>query len=285
MDTSIDNLIQCISDSIKRKDEEIANLKLEIKNSESVLKTYEKRVRKLEEEIKKSECENSALREKIKELEGSNNTCAQFFEEVFGKLPQEFSVDDFKMSIDKRIKAAYDNGFREAERKYVPEIPADMYTIEEIVTKIFGNCNDVKTFDDIRHTISQECSKAHNVGYNDGYGAAIGKMVAFVNKIKFDPASNTKQDRGTLKKALAADYGKCYFKVYKCATIRNKLNIIKALKDIYNVPLGEIKSYVASLPVNGYGSVVLLDKVSDTTCKKLREALGKVQIECDYFYI
>ena len=121
--------------------------------------------------------------------------------------------------------------------------------------------------------------------YNDGYGAAIGKMVAFVNKIKFDPAFNTKQNRGTLKKALAADYGKCCFKVYNCASIRNKFTIVKALKDIYNVPLGEIKSYLASLPVNGYGNVVLLDKVSDTTCKKLKEALRNVRIECDYFYL
>nr|DAH68486.1 MAG TPA: ribosomal protein L7/L12 [Caudoviricetes sp.] len=121
--------------------------------------------------------------------------------------------------------------------------------------------------------------------YNDGYGAAIGKMVAFVNKIKFDPASNTKQDQGTLKKALAADHGNCYFKVYKCATINNKLSIAKALKDIYDVAYGEIKSYLASLPVNGFGNVVLLDHVSETTCKKLREALRKVQIECDYFYI
>lgn len=182
MDTSIDNLIQCISDSIKRKDEEIANLKLEIKNSESVLKTYEKRVRKLEEEIKKSECENSALREKIKELEGSNNTCAQFFEEVFGKLPQEFSVDDFKMSIDKRIKAAYDDGFREAERKYVPEIPADMYTIEEIVTEIFGSNPEIKTFDDMRYTIEQNRSKAYNKGLKTGKEVIFGNIYKYIVK-------------------------------------------------------------------------------------------------------
>lgn len=221
---SIDSLIQCVSDSIKEKNEEIANLKLEIKNSESVLETYEKRVRKLEEENKKLQNEDSWLKDKIVALENSNNAYTQVVIEALGEIPS--SIDAFKEHINNRIQVAY----------------------------------------------------------NDGYGAAIGKMVAFVNKIKFDPADNTKQDQGTLKKALAADYGKCYFKVYKCATIRNKLNIIKALADIYNVPLGEVKSYIASLPVNGYGSVVLLDKVSDTTCKKLRETLMKVQIECDYFY-
>lgn len=281
MDTSIDNLIQCISDSMKRKDEEIANLKLEIKNFESTLDISEKRVKKSEEENKKLQYDNSALKEKIKELESSNNTCAQFFEEVFGKIPQEFSVNDFKRSIDKRIKAAYDDGFREAERKYVPEVPADMYTIEEIVTEIFGSNPEIKTFDDIRYIISQECSKA----YDTGYGTAIGKIVAFVNKIKFDPDSNTKQDQSILKKALAKDCGKCRFKVYNWATMRNKPVIVKALKDIYNAPLGEIKRYIASLPFDGYGNIVLLDKVSDATCKKLTETLREAKIECACFYI
>lgn len=105
MDTSIDNLIQCISDSMKRKDEEIANLKLEIKNFKSALDISEKRVKKSEEENKKLQYDNRALKEKIKELESSNNTCAQFFEEVFGKIPQEFSVDDFKRSIDMCIQS------------------------------------------------------------------------------------------------------------------------------------------------------------------------------------
>lgn len=201
MDTNINHLIECISDSIKKKDEEIANLKRNIKSFETDLETYEDRIKKLEKENKKLCEENKGLYK-----EYMKNT--------------EKSVDD-------HVKEAY----------------------------------------------------------SDGYGAAIGKMIAFVNKIKFDPAFSTKQDQGTLKKALAADYGKCYFKVYNCATIRNKLNIIKALKDIYNVPLGEIKNYVASLPANEYGNVVLLDKVSDITCKKLRETLRGVQIECDYFYI
>lgn len=222
---SIDSLIQCVSDSIKEKDEEIANLKLEIKNSESVLETYEKRVRKLEEENKKLQDEDNWSKDKIIALENSNNAYTQVVIEALGEIPS--SIDAFKEYINNRIQAAY----------------------------------------------------------NDGYGAAIGKMVAFVNKIKFDPAGNTKQDQGTLKKALAADHGNCYFKVYKCATINNKLSIAKALKDIYDVAYGEIKSYLASLPVNGFGNVVLLDHVSETTCKKLREALKKVQIECDYFYI
>lgn len=181
MDTSIDNLIKSISDSVKKKDEEIKNL-------ETDLEICEDRIKKLKEEIK--------------------------------KLQADEPVDDY-------VKAAY----------------------------------------------------------NDGYGAAMGKMIAFLNKIKFDSAFNTKQGQGTLKKALAADYGKCYFKVYNYTPTRNKLDIVKALKDIYNVSVGEIKSYLASLPVNGYGNVVLLDKVSDTTCKKLREALRNVRIECDYFYI
>lgn len=221
----IDSLIQCVSDSIKKKDEEIANLKLEIKNLESTLEISEKRAKKSEEENKKLQYENSNLKDEIITLENNNDAYTQVVIEALGEIPS--SIDAFKESIDKRIQAAY----------------------------------------------------------NDGYGAAMGKMIAFLNKIKFDPAFNTKQGQGTLKKALAADYGKCYFKVYNYTPIRNKFNIVKALKDIYNVSVGEIKSYLASLPVNGYGNVVLLDKVSDTTCKKLREALRNVRIECDYFYI
>jgi hypothetical protein len=201
MDTNINHLIECISDSIKKKGEEIANLKRNIKSFETNLETYEDRIKKLEEENKRL-CEDN-------------------------KVLYEERMKNTEKSVNDRVKAAY----------------------------------------------------------NDGYGAAIGKMVAFVNKIKFDSAFNTKQDQGTLKKALAADYGKCYFKVYNYAPIRDKLNIIGVLKDIYNVSVDEIKSYLESLPINGCGNIVLLDKVSDTTCKKLREALRNVRIECDYFSI
>lgn len=46
-----------------------------------------------------------------------------------------------------------------------------------------------------------------------------------------------------------------------------------------------IKDYIESLPINGFGGVILLDCVSEATCKKLKDALEKIQIECDYFYI
>lgn len=171
-------------------------------------------------------CENSALKEKIKELESSNNTCAQFFEEVFGKLPQEFSVDDFKTSIDNHVKAAY----------------------------------------------------------KDGYGSAVSKMSICLQEMKYDSVVTIKQV-SALQKAFVEDYGRYYFKVFGDATTKNRLVIIKALKDIYNVPLVEIKNYVSSLPVNGFGCTILLESVSESTCKKLKEVLEKVQIECGYYYI
>ncbi len=127
-------------------------------------------------------CENSALKEKIKELESSNNTCAQFFEEVFGKLPQEFSVDDFKMSIDKRIKAAYDDGFREAQEKYNRKESQHMYTIEQIVTEIFGSNPEIKTFDDMRYTIEQNRSKAYNKGLKTGKEVIFGNIYKYIVK-------------------------------------------------------------------------------------------------------
>lgn len=96
MDTSIDNLIQCISDSMKRKDEEIANLKLEIKNFESVLEISEKRARKLEEEIKKSECENSALREKLKNSKAVTTHVHNSLKKFLGNFHRNFLLTILK---------------------------------------------------------------------------------------------------------------------------------------------------------------------------------------------
>lgn len=127
-------------------------------------------------------CENSALKEKIKELESSNNTCTQFFEEVFGKLPQEFSVDDFKASIDKRIKAAYDDGFREAQGKYNRKESQHMYTIEQIVTEIFGSNPEIKTFDDMRYIIEQNRSEAYNKGLKTGKEVIFGNIYKYIVK-------------------------------------------------------------------------------------------------------
>lgn len=120
--------------------------------------------------------------------------------------------------------------------------------------------------------------------YNDGYGTAIAKMSACLQEMKFDSVVTVKQD-SELQKAFVEDYGRYYFKVFGNATTKNRLSIIKALKDIYNVPVGEIKSYVSSLSINGFGCTILLESVSEATCKKLKEVLEKVQIECNYYYI
>ena len=102
--------------------------------------------------------------------------------------------------------------------------------------------------------------------------------------MKFDSVVTMKQD-SALQKAFLEDYGRYCFKVFGHATTKNKLVIIKFLKDIYNAPLAEIKSYVSSLSVNGFGCTILLENVSEATCKKLKEVLEKVKIECDYYYI
>ena len=52
MDTSIDNLIKIISDSVKKKDEEIKNL-------ETDLEICENRIKELKEEIKKLQADKS----------------------------------------------------------------------------------------------------------------------------------------------------------------------------------------------------------------------------------
>lgn len=121
--------------------------------------------------------------------------------------------------------------------------------------------------------------------YKDGYGTAVAKMSACLQEIKFDSAVTVKQDSSALQKAFVEDYGRYYFKVFGHATTRNRIPIIKALRDIYNVPLGEIKSYVSSLSINGFGCTILLESISEATCKKLKEVLEKAQIECNYYYI
>lgn len=102
--------------------------------------------------------------------------------------------------------------------------------------------------------------------------------------MKFDSIVTVKQD-SALQKAFIEDCGRYYFRVFGHATTKNRMIIIKSLKDIYNAPFAEIKSYVSSLSVNGLGCTILLEKVSEATCKKLKEVLEKVQIECDYYYI
>lgn len=134
-----------------------------------------------------------------------------------------------------------------------------------------------------KNTVESD-NKHVKAAYKDGYGTAVAKMSAYLQEMKFDSIVTVKQD-SALQKAFIEDYGRYYFRVFGHATTKNRMIIIKSLKDIYNAPFAEIKSYVSSLSVNGLGCTILLEKVSEATCKKLKEVLEKVQIECDYYYI
>lgn len=180
MDTSINHLIECISDSIKKKDEEIANLKLNIKNFKTDLEICEDRIKKSEEEDKKLRYENSALKNKIIALENSNDTYTQVVIEALGEIPS--SIDAFKESINKRIEAAYKDGFREAQGKYNRKESQHMYTIEQIVTEIFGSNPEIKTFDDMRYIIEQNRSEAYNKGLKTGKEVIFGNIYKYIVK-------------------------------------------------------------------------------------------------------
>lgn len=200
MDTNIDNLIQCVSDSIKRKDEEIANLKLKIKNSESVLQTYEKRVRKLEEENKNPqyENENSALKDKITALENSNDAYTQVVIEALGEIPS--SIDAFKESIDNRIKAAYKDGYGTAvskmsaclqEMKFDTIVTTEQKSttlkveqesredeFEKALVENFGNCYFYVNNEDLvdkRLAIASALSKTYKV--------STASVIKYLNKV------------------------------------------------------------------------------------------------------
>ena len=206
MDTNIERLIKTISDSIEKKDEEIASLKTN-------LEIYENRIKELEKVNKELQEINIKYSKQLRE-----NFIYKI--EKTDKTTKELAKSD-----DERVKAAY----------------------------------------------------------KDGYGTTVAKIAACLQEM-IDSVVTVKQD-SALQKAFIEDYGRYYFRVFGHATTKNRLIIIKSLKDIYNVPLAEIKSYVSSLSVNGLGCTILLENVSETTCKKLKEVLEKVRIECDYYYI
>lgn len=133
-----------------------------------------------------------------------------------------------------------------------------------------------------KNTVESD-NKHVKAAYKDGYGTAVAKMSAYLQEMKFDSVVTVKQD-SVLQKAFIEDYGRYYFKVFGHATTKNRMIIIKSLKDIYNAPFAEIKSYVSSLSVNELGCTILLENVSEATCKKLKEFLEKAQIECNYYY-
>lgn len=140
-----------------------------------------------------------------------------------------------------------------------------------------------KNAEQIAKNAVESNDKRVKAAYKDGYGTAVAKMSACLQEIKFDSVVTMKQD-SVLQKAFIEDYGRYYFKVFGNATTKNRMIIIKSLKDIYNAPFAEIKSYVSSLSVNGLGCTILLENVSEATCKKLKEFLEKAQIECNYYY-
>ena len=211
MDTNIERLIETISDSIKKKDEEIASLKTDL-------------------EI----CEN-----RIEELEKVN------------KELQEINI------------------------KYSKQLRENF---------IYQNAKNLEKTDKTTKELAESDDERVKAAYKDGYGTAVAKIAACLQEMKFDSVVTVKQD-SVLQKAFIEDYGRYYFKVFGHATTKNRMIIIKSLKDIYNAPFAEIKSYVSSLSVNGFGCTILLENVSEATCKKLKEVLEKVQIECDYYYI
>ena len=175
MDTSIDNLIKSISDSIKKKDQEIKNL-------ETCLEICEDRIKKLKEEIK--------------------------------KLKTDKPVNDY-------VKAAY----------------------------------------------------------NDGYGAAMGKMIAFLNKIKSEPTVNT-EVRQTLcqydfQKALDKNPGRCYFRIYDNDLLDRRLSIVLALSKTCKAEPRFVASYLNKFIKNikRGGHTTILSNVSEDICRTLESHL------------
>lgn len=227
----IDSLIQCVSDSIKKKDEEIANLKLEIKNLESILEISEKRAKKSEEENKKLQYENSNLKDEIITSENSNNAYIQVVIEALGEIPS--SIDAFKESIDKRIQAAY----------------------------------------------------------NDGYGAAMGKMIAFLNKIKSEPTVDTEAKQKLyqydLQKVLDKNPGRYYFCIHNNDLLGKRLPIVLALSKTCEASQTSVARYldkfVKNIEQTGYTTI--LSNVSEDICRTLENHLKEKGIGYSWYFV
>ena len=171
MDTNIDNLIKIISDSVKKKDEEIKNL-------ETDLEICENRIKELKEEIK--------------------------------KLQTDKPVDDY-------VKAAY----------------------------------------------------------NDGYDAAMGKMIAFLNKIKSEPTVDTEAKQKLyqydFQKALDENPGRCYFRVNKDDLFVRMSPIVLALSKTCEASPTSVARYLDKFVKNRErtGYTTILSNVSEDICRTL----------------
>lgn len=102
MDTNIERLIETISDSIKKKDKEIASLKTDLEICENRIKELEKVNKELQEiNIKYSrQLRRNFIYQNAKNLEKTYKTTKELAE-----------------SDDKRIKAAYKDGYGTAVAK------------------------------------------------------------------------------------------------------------------------------------------------------------------------
>lgn len=216
-------------------------------------------------ELRKLESELAYYKVKVTRLEEENEKLlrANFFSQD-KKDPVKKDEETMNLETDLEI---YENRIKELEEENKKLQEENKKNAEQIAK------NAVESDD--------ERVKA---AYKDGYVAAVAKISTCLQEMKFDTVVTVKQD-SALQKAFLEDYGRYYFKVFGNATTKNRLDIIKALKGIYNAPVAEVKSYVSSLSVNGFGCTILLESVSEATCKKLKEFLEKAQIECNYYYI
>lgn len=184
---SIDNLIKNISDSVKKKDEEIKNL-------ETDLEICEDRIKKLKEEIK--------------------------------KLQADEPVDDY-------VKAAY----------------------------------------------------------NDGYGAAMGKMIAFLNKIKSEPTVDTearqKLYQYDLQKVLDKNPGRYYFCIHNNDLLGKRLPIVLALSKTCEASQTSVARYLDKFVKNieKIGYTTILSNVSEDICRTLENHLKEKGIGYSWYFV
>lgn len=234
-------------------------------------------------ELRKLESELAYYKVKVTRLEEENEKLlrANFFSQD-KKDPVKKDEETMNLETDLEI---CENRIKELEKvnKELQEINIK-YSRQLRENFIYQNAKNLEKTDKTTKELAESDDERIKAAYKDGYGTAVAKISTCLQEMKFDTVVTVKQN-SALQKAFLEDYGRYYFKVFGNATTKNRLDIIKALKGIYNAPVAEVKSYVSSLSVNGFGCTILLESVSEATCKKLKEFLEKVQIECNYYYI
>ena len=181
-------------------------------------------------------------------------------------------------SIDNLIKAIVKKKDKEINNL---EIDLEIYEnkIKELekVNKELQETN-IKYFKQLKELTKSDDERIKNA-YKDGYGAAMGKMIAFLNKIKSEPTVDTearqKLYQYDFQKALDENPGRCYFCVNNDDLFVRMSPIVLALSKTCEASPTSVARYLDKFVKNRErtGYTTILSNVSEDICRTLENHL------------